>query len=199
MTKKVAIVLGLCAIALIAGCGKKKDDEVAITPTPAVAKTAEATVAPTERPTEGAIITKAPIKGVPVTDTPTPEPTSTPTPTSTPIPAPTNTPKPTPEPEPESVSSDYLPPGGYYANGSGDDSMSMSVSTIDAGSFSFSLSNGRSGTATFEQAGSSSAISRGGSSTLYFDCSSYGVITVSGIDGGSDGNTFWNTDIHQAG
>jgi len=218
--KKITIILALCAIALIAGCGKKKEEEVVITPTPAVTNPFEVTIAPTKAPTEDAVITREPIKGVPITDTPTPEPTATPEPT--PTTKPTNTPKPTPTDEPaqesvasdylppsgyytngdepaqESVASDYLPPSGYYTNGGGDEAVSMSISAIDAGSFSFSLSNGISGTANFEQSGSSSAVYRG-NSTLYFDCSSHGVITVNGIDGGVAGNTFWNTDIHQAG
>ena len=198
MMKKTTIILALCAIALIAGCGKKKEEEVVITPTPTVTNPFEVTMAPTKAPTEDAVVTREPIKGVPITDTPTPEPTATPEPT--PTTKPTNTPKPTPtdEPAPESVASDYLPPSGYYTNGGGDEAVSMSISAIDAGSFSFSLSNGISGTANFEQSGSSSAVYRG-NSTLYFDCSSHGVITVNGIDGGVAGNTFWNTDIHQAG
>lgn len=202
--KKMTIILTLCTIALIAGCGKKKEaEEVEITPTPTVIEVVEVTVTPTEIPITGEAVTRTPIKGVPITEEPTPEPTLTPTPT--PTPAPTNTPEPTATPESESVSSDYVPPSGYYTNGSSDDFCSMSIGAMDAGSFSFSITRGdsgetvASGTAKFEQAGSSSAVYRGSSYTLYFNCSSYGTISVSGFDGGSSGNTFWNTDIHQAG
>lgn len=212
MMKKTTIILALCALTLIAGCGKKKEEEVAITP--ASAEEVETVISPTEFPLEGAVITRTPIKGTPVTDTPdptaTPEPTSTPTPTPTPEPTTTPTPMPTSAPTPtdvpESVASDYLPPSGYYTNGSGEDFCSMSIGAIDAGSFSFSITRGGSGetvfsthTATFEQAGSSTAVYRGSDYTLYFDCSSYGTVSVSGFDAGGSGNTFWNTDIHAAG
>ena len=200
--KKTAIILALCAIALIAGCGKKKEEEVAITPTPVITQAAEVTVAPTEVPIEDVVVTKEPIKGVPVVETPTPQPTPSPTP------APTLTPTPTPQPTeaPQSATSDYLPASGYYTNGSSGDFRYMNISVIDAGSFSFSIHDGESGetvfrsnVAVFEEPNSTTAVYRGRNYTLYFDCSSYAIISVSGFDGGPAGNTYWNTDILQAG
>ena len=198
----MTIILALCVVALIAGCGKKKDEEVAITPTPTIVEKVEISITPTVAP-EGALITRTPIKGVPITDTP--EPSPTPVPTNTPTPTPTPTSTPTPTPEPAAATSNYLPPSGYYTNGSSEDFYSINVSAIDAGSFSFSIARGSSGevvasaTAKFEQTNSTTAVYRGPNYTLSFDCSSYGVLSLSGIDAGSSGNTFWNTDIHQAG
>lgn len=209
--KKISIILGFCVIALIAGCGNKKKEEVVVAdPTPAVTIAPEATVTPTAIPPEGVVVNKQTIKGVPVTETPTPEPTLTPTPTAKPTPTPEPTAKPTTAPEPteapQEVSSEYVPVSGYYTNGSSGDFRYINISSIDDGSFRFSIHDGESGetvfkshVASFEQPNGTTAVYHGQSYTLYFDCSSYGIVTVSGFSGGPSGNTYWNTDIHQAG
>ena len=216
--KKLFVLFAVCGIITIAGCGKKENEvnTAEVTPTVTVTLTPEPTPTPTpevtQEPLAGTDVKATPIVGIPVSDDP--EPTKTPTPTGTP--KATETPKPTekptqttaPEatttPAPESFTSKYVPSSGYYANGSDDDFYYMNVVEQDAGSFNFSICKGESGstvysgTAVFKGKDSSSAVFYG-NTTLYFDCSSSSTISVSGANFGSSGNTFWNTDVMQAG
>jgi len=215
--KKLLVLFTICGIVMIAGCGKKEEEVVVaeVTPTVAAVETPAPTQTPeaTKEPLAGTVIEATPIVGVPVTEepkpteTPTPSPKATQKPTETPKPTakPVQTEAPTPEaPAPEYVTSKYVPSSGYYANGSDEDFYYMNVVEQDAGSFSFSICKGESGTtvysgtAVFDGADSSSAVSYG-STTLYFNCSSSSTISVSGASFGSSGNTFWNTDVMQAG
>ena len=192
--KKVAIVLALCAIATISGCGKKDTEQTAAI-TPGITKEAPApTAEPTKAPVEviaGTEVTKIPIEGIMITETPTPKPTEKPTPKPTE--------KPTSTPEPQEATSKYIPNSGRYSNGS----YYVDIVELDAGSFSFSIHNIETGetvssrTAYFS--GHDSTGASGGS--FYFDCSGSGsgTLNVSGYDFGAGGSTFWNSDTHQAG
>ena len=208
--------LTICAMITIAGCGKKPDvAAVDVTPTvepTELALTATPTAAPAEAVTADVPVTKDPIKGVPVEEDPEPTkapaeeattPKATTKPTATPKPADTDN---TSQSHPD-VSSIYYPIYGYYTNGSsGDDFYYMSIVEIDASGFSFSIHKGESGetvfntnVARFEKSDSTTAYYRGKKYTLSFDCSENATITVSGFNALGGNNTFWNTDVLQAG
>lgn len=106
-----------------------------------------------------------------------------------------------------SVSSSYLPVNGTYSNGSDGDFHYIQISAIDQSSFSFSIYEGMSSqlvfkqhTAVFEEQDATTAVYRGEGYTLYFDCSEYATITLTGFEEviSSSWNTFWNSEVLQA-
>jgi Predicted solute binding protein len=214
--KKTTIALSLCLMVTIAGCGKKQVTEPIAQTTPIVTETPTNTTtpSPTISPIAGEHITKESIAGIPVSETPkptttvkptvtaTPAPTKTPSPTAAP---PTSTPVPTATTNPTNVTSKYVPLYGYYTNGSSGKFQYITISNTDAASFNFTIYDGESNSvifntnvAKFEGQDSATAVYRGQSYTLSFDCSNYGSITISGF-GALSSNTFWNSDLHPAG
>lgn len=188
--KKIAIILALCGLVTIAGCGKKDENQVAeVTPTVTITPTpTPATPTPSEA-IAGVEVTRTPIEGIVVTETPTP----TPTPTQKPTPKPTEKPKEPEIPQQEVPTSKYVPSSGRYTNGS----YYVDVVELDAGSFSFSIkdadgSTNASGTAHFKSHDSKTAV-YDGDRYISFDCSG-GEISISGYGFDDGGNTFWNGD-----
>ena len=204
--KKIIFVLSLCLVMTITGCGKKQAEESLAqeTPVPTATPTPLATPTPTEPPIVGEE-TKEMIAGIPVTATPTPKATQTVTPKPTATQTPTATPAPTEIPRHDDLTSKYVPIYGSYSNGSSGKFQYITIGETDAASFSFTIYDGESNsvifkthTAVFEEQDASTAVYRGQNYTLYFDCSEYATVTVSGFGALGSATTFWNSEVLQA-
>ncbi len=110
----------------------------------------------------------------------------------------------------QSFSAQYMPADGHYynsTNGGFPHTCEIRVNRIDDRSFSFSIWDDekcdgnpkmifKEHTAEFDSADATTAVFYGQQYTLYFDCSSYGIITLSGFDAATGlGNTFYNMAI----
>lgn len=104
------------------------------------------------------------------------------------------------------ISSSYMPVNGIYNNGS-DGSHEIRITGINSSSFKFSIYEGngkqifKEHTAVFEEQNGTTAVYRGQNYTLYFDCSEYATITLTGFEEAIDPstNTFWNSNALGAG
>ena len=116
-----------------------------------------------------------------------------------------------PEGESSSISSEYMPLNGEYNNASDGEASRIVVTAVDSASFKFKIykySEGNDGDslifkehiARFETQDSTSAVYRGKEYTVWFDCSEYATIVLSGFEEATTlGNTFWNSKALNAG
>jgi len=102
------------------------------------------------------------------------------------------------------ITSVYFPVEGEYSNGSEGNFSYIVITRIDQASFKFAIYKGDTGElifnqhiAAFEEKDATVAVYRGQNYTLYFDCSEYATITLTGFEEfiESPQNTFWNSTV----
>lgn len=110
------------------------------------------------------------------------------------------------------ITTEYFPPDGDYKSGSALNYQRIFIEQVDPSSFNFNIWDIRNEgedtdgeniifethTATFEEQNGTTAVYRGEDYTVYFDCSEYGIIQLSGLEGVVRDTRFGNNSVVEA-